>query len=156
MNPPSPHDRFIRELRDASEEKRAAAAGELRVNDDLAAFGEIVSDKAPGVSGLCAGDCVHVLAVIVALQNEIESAHTGCDGLIARMSGECVRPLAERVSALRRIVEDRITAVYRDLKAEEEQRLLVEHQRFYAGMIVTFFVGAIVGVLLTYGFLAIG
>lgn len=88
-------------------------------------------------------------------QREIADAHAACDGPVSRMSGDRVRPLAERVSCLRQM----LTAVWREIpEVEPEEPRVGDEEELNDDLvrIVIFFVGAIVGVFIAVGFLALG
>lgn len=91
----------------------------------------------------------------------IEAAHAACDGPVSRMSGDRVRPLAERVSALRQM----LAAVWREIPeipGSEVDALIAAVPRvdsghgrivwFFAGAV---FAGAVLGVFLAWAFLSL-
>lgn len=114
----------------------------------------------------CAGVVPSKDSYIYFLQREIEAAHAACDSSWRRKDGERTLPLAERIAGMRQMIDDYQQWLEQargddlpepELTAEEERLLsdCWEPETGAASLIVTFIVGAIVGVFIAWGFLSL-
>lgn len=153
-------------------------AGTAGVNDDLAAFGEIVSEPASRDRHHAQGerakweaedDAQHELdmqlvgielghhARIRRLLIELRDAHAACDASWRRYDGDRPIPLAERILGMRQMIND-YEQWMKEAEADKEEFALngqFEPVESNLGYIVALFIGAIVGVFLAWGFLVL-
>lgn len=112
------------------------------VNDDLAAFGEIVSG--PPLGGIATLRLATrapsaVESALRCRESEIAAAHEACDSSVRRDDGQRAYSLADRIKGMRRMIDD-----YQCWLADAEQ-LLKKAPMVHSGvdLIVAFFSGAL-------------
>lgn len=139
------------------------------VNDDMVAFGEIVSDAevAKFMDEFDRGE--HPLSLedeaalarskpllveqlrVIDLNREIAAAHAACDSSVRRDNGQHPYSLADRIKGMRRMIDD-----YQCWLREAEQLLeKLPRGKYGVTAIVWFSIGSIVGAFLAWGFLAL-